>query len=46
METGTFSSVPDAVFTELYTIEDMYEYYEEYFDLVEKAMNGERVDAE
>lgn len=46
METGTFSSAPDAVYEELYTIEDMYEYYEEYFDLIERAMNGERIDAE
>lgn len=46
METGTFYSAPDIVYEELYTIEDMYEYYEEYFDLIEKAMNGERVDAE
>lgn len=46
METGTFSSAPDVAYEELYTIEDMYDYYEEYFDLIEKAMNGERVDAE
>lgn len=45
LETGIFSSAPDAVYEDLYTIEDMYEYYGEYFDLIEKAMNGERVDA-
>ncbi|MDE7224204.1 MAG: hypothetical protein K2O34_10540 [Acetatifactor sp.] len=46
METGVFGSVPDTVYEELYTIEDMYEYYGDYYELIEKAMNGERVDAE
>ena len=36
----------DKVYEELYTIEDLYEYYEEYFDLIDTAMNGERVDGE
>lgn len=45
-ETGTFVSVPDAIIEELYMIEDMYEYYGEYYELIEKAMNGERVDTE
>ena len=46
METGTFFSAPDGIYEELYTIEDMYEYYGEYYELIEKAMSGERVDAE
>lgn len=46
METGTFFSAPDDIQEELYMIEDMYEYYSEYYELIEKAMNGERVDAE
>lgn len=46
METGTFFSAPDDIQEELYMIEDMYEYYSEYYELIEKAMNGERVDTE
>ena len=46
MEAGTFNSMVDGFYQELYTIEDLYEYYEEDFDLIDKAMNGERVDEE
>lgn len=46
METGVFNSRLDNVYDDLYTIEDLYEYYEDYFDLMDKAMNGERVDEE
>ncbi len=46
LETGVFKSAPDDVYEELYTIEDLYEYYEEDFDLMDRAMNGERVDGE
>lgn len=46
MEAGTFNSMVDGFYQELYTIEDLYEYYEEDFDLIDRAMNGERVDEE
>lgn len=41
LEAGVFQSAPDGVYEELYTIEDVYEYYEEYFDLMDRALNGE-----
>lgn len=44
METGIFSSAPGNIHEEIYTIEDMYEYYGEYYELIEKAMNGERIE--
>ena len=44
LEAGVFKSAPDGVYEELYTIEDLYEYYEEDFDLMDRAVNGERVE--
>lgn len=46
LEAGVFKSAPDGVYKELYTIEDVYEYYEEYFDLMDRALNGEQIDDE
>lgn len=44
LEAGVFMSAPDGVYEELYTIEDLYEYYEEDFDLMDRAVSGERVE--
>lgn len=45
-ETGRFVSKPEGIDEELWTIEDMYGKYSENQELIEKALNGERVDAE